>query len=745
MSQSMGPSMATISQPLTRKPTEGGSRAWRFLKRELAPFPGRLNASVRIAIAAVIVTTLGEVGRSQALFQALFVLVSLPRDFPKQTWKATVQILLSVWSAALVSLALDALVADIEWLRVLAVGLSIFFCLIIGRGLKAPLVGVLSAVVVTAALTQWDINPDATKNVEFVLWTALMMSTGVLVATAVEYLYPHASPLQRVISGMAEQLESVRAVLKSATGQPLTTEEERRAQGIHRLAVSGTGSLQNFLPAISPSNLRDEDYLIRLSSLLMGIELFAALGARLDQYSPADFNEVQRLHLARLCIETGQLADRIRRQDTSRPEDRPEEEADYSAGDQTPTAIVAHMSFVLERMWNTWYSEAYYIGEVTGGDISPPIREQRSAGPFFTPANVHFAFNTVLAAMICYTIYTGVGWPGISTSLVTCFVVALDTVGATFRKLALRLTGVAIGGLLFGIGGISMVLSNMTNLVELLLVVAVVFFISGWVVKGSQRISYAGLQIGLSFALVALSRPTIPDQIAEARDRFVGVLLGATVMWFTFRQFWPVNAIADQRSKIADLLDQAGDLATLAQEELPVDEKVRQMRKIRAAANQAIFLANEEADAAGFDSHYNAAVQEGLRDCLGRAESLLLLELIEAGFSVNHPRPDLPEAVRSAQQSIVKQYKDCLHTLSDEIQNPGTTGVSSMQLRTDDLRVHTESILETLQSLPSMEHTDTRRYVDIQVRILERRSEFTVQMSQAVGALSAVSQTSSSN
>ncbi|HEY1217030.1 MAG TPA: hypothetical protein VGE93_25675, partial [Bryobacteraceae bacterium] len=99
-----------------------------------------MNASTRIAIAAVIVTVLGETGRSEALFQALFVLVSLPREFPKQTWKATIQILLCVWSAALAAILLDALVADIRWLRVLLIGVSIFFCLIIGRGLKKPLV-----------------------------------------------------------------------------------------------------------------------------------------------------------------------------------------------------------------------------------------------------------------------------------------------------------------------------------------------------------------------------------------------------------------------------------------------------------------------------------------------------------------------------------------------------------------------------------------------------------------------------
>ncbi|HEY1214995.1 MAG TPA: FUSC family protein, partial [Bryobacteraceae bacterium] len=593
------------------------------------------------------------------------------------------------------------------------------------------------------ALIQWDTSTDSATNVEFVLWMALMLSTGVLVATGVEYLFPHASPLQRVISGIVEQLESVRAVLKKATGEQLGTDEERGARGIQNIAVAGTGSLQQFLPAISSSHLLDEDYLIRLSSVLMVVELLVALAARLDQFSPADFDEHERSELTRLCTETGKLADRIRRQDTSNPENKPEEEAQDLADGPASSVLVAHMSFVLERLWNTWHSEAYFVGEVARRDIRPAESEKASFGPFFTTDNIHFAFKTALASMICYAIYTGVDWPGISTSLVTCFIVALDTVGATFRKLALRLTGVAIGGLLFGIGGIAFVLSNMTNVVELLLVVAVVFFISGWVVKGSQRISYAGVQIGLSFALVALNRPTIPDQIAEARDRFVGVLLGAIVMWFTFRQLWPVNAIADQRSKIADLLRRAGGLATLAVEDLPIEEKVNQMRKVRAAAKEAIFLANEEADAAGFDSYYDPAVQQSLRDCLRRAESLVLLGLIDAGFSVNHPELQIPEDIRSAQRALTEQYTGCLHTLADEIQQPGRVEAIEECLREIESRDQAERVSKLLQNLRSGKDTDLRRYANILARILQRRTEFTKQMSKAVETLSAVSRSSS--
>jgi multidrug resistance protein MdtO len=147
--------MAAISQPLLDKRRGTGARFWQFLKRELAPFPGRLSASIRVTIAALIVTTLGEVGRSEALFLALFVLVSLPRDFPRQTWEASLQILVTVWCAVFVGLALDVAVADLRVLRFIALGAMVFLCMILGRGLRQPLVGVLSAVIVSSGLIQW--------------------------------------------------------------------------------------------------------------------------------------------------------------------------------------------------------------------------------------------------------------------------------------------------------------------------------------------------------------------------------------------------------------------------------------------------------------------------------------------------------------------------------------------------------------------------------------------------------------
>lgn len=257
----------------------------------------------------------------------------------------------------------------------------------------------------------------------------------------------------------------------------------------------------------------------------------------------------------------------------------------------------------------------------------------------------------------------------------------------------------------------------------------------------SQRISYAGVQIGLSFALAALNTPTIPDRIVEARDRFMGVLLSAVVMWFIFRQFWPVNAIAQQRSKIAELVRDAGDLAALAEEDRPVEEKVDKIREIRSSGGQAIFLANEQADAAGFDSHFDAAVQQSLRDCLMKGESLLLLELIDAGFSVSHSRPPVSEEIRSARGEFAREYGKYLHLAANEITNTdGTRRTAEMRMKANELLEASGRLSEQLRRMQENGDEDTRRYAGIKARIYQRRGDFTRQMTDGVEMLAAATE-----
>jgi multidrug resistance protein MdtO len=169
------------------------------------------------------------------------------------------------------------------------------------------------------------------------------------------------------------------------------------------------------------------------------------------------------------------------------------------------------------------------------------------------PAHWQFALKTTFAIMIVYSVYTMLDWPGLLTSIVTVFFVALGSVGETAHKLVLRLSGAIIGGLLAGLS-IVFVFPHFTDVGQLCALTAVVALLAGWVTTSSERLSYAGMQIALAFFMGALQTYSPANDLTVLRDRVVGILLGNVVMTLVFSSLWPESAITRLRGALADAL-----------------------------------------------------------------------------------------------------------------------------------------------------------------------------------------------
>jgi uncharacterized membrane protein YccC len=179
-------------------------------------------------------------------------------------------------------------------------------------------------------------------------------------------------------------------------------------------------------------------------------------------------------------------------------------------------------------------------------------------GAFTDPTHLRFALKVTLAAMFCYLVYTAVDWTGIHTAFITVCICALESTGASLRKMYLRIAGCLIGG---GLGTFSLIyiVPHMEDIVSLLVLCSCVTALAAWIALGNERISYAGIQLGFAFYMCVLQGYDPPTDLHIIRDRVVGILFGIIATSLVFRYLWPERATDRVRTSLAQLLRQVAE------------------------------------------------------------------------------------------------------------------------------------------------------------------------------------------
>jgi multidrug resistance protein MdtO len=188
-----------------------------------------------------------------------------------------------------------------------------------------------------------------------------------------------------------------------------------------------------------------------------------------------------------------------------------------------------------------------------------PPRRLFVADAFSNPAHWQFALKTTMAVMVSYAFYSLLDWPGMRTAVVTCFFVALSSLGETVHKLVLRLSGAVIGGLIAGLC-IVFVLPHLTDIGQLCLLIATVSVGAAWVATSSELLSYAGMQMAFAFFLGILQGYAPATDLTVLRDRVAGILLGNIVITIVFSSFWPQSARSGIRAALAEALRAIGEV-----------------------------------------------------------------------------------------------------------------------------------------------------------------------------------------
>lgn len=234
------------------------------------------------------------------------------------------------------------------------------------------------------------------------------------------------------------------------------------------------------------------------------------------------------------------------------------------------------------------------------GSEPQPREQEKKIGGFFlpdaftNPEHVQYALKTTAAAMLCYILYSLLDWPGIHTSLITCYIVSLGTTAETVEKLALRILGCLVGAA-SGIAAIVYLIPSITSVGALMVVVFLGALASAWVAAGSPRISYAGFQIAFAFFLCVIQGAAPAFDLTIARDRVIGILLGNVVVYGIFTNIWPVSVGKRIDSTIATLLRRSRSML------ISGDKSAR--RSLASEAQEALAGIERDLDLVQYEPH----------------------------------------------------------------------------------------------------------------------------------------------
>ncbi|MCP1242574.1 fusaric acid resistance protein [Acetobacter lambici] len=498
------------------------ARIWWLIR---APLPGRGGHSLRMAAACSMVVLIGEIWQiPDVAVPALCTMAVWQKD---RTTNMLAGVAINILIIAILALlfVLIHLTLDHPFGQVVAIMLLSFTFFFLGSASKLKPVAYLLGLIVVFALVVADQVPIGEIATRALLYADLfILVPGAVMIVCGPLICP--SPATLMMREIAARLRLCATLLEQPDGYQL---DYARAT-----LRAGAGGMLKLLKMARLEKILHKDQLAHLEQSAYSSVAALALAhtAFRDgevQQASQEFSQTLR-DMAEMFSHNGY------------PQDIPL----LSAPDNAPA--LAQLAIVLHG----------FTEPAAPTPQDAPPAEQKSG--FFTPdafsnpEHVRFAVKGTGAVLISYFIFTILNWPGIHTCIITCFIVALPTVGEMTTKLRLRISGALVGGAI-GIASIIFVMPHLYNIAAFLLLIFVVSLFASWVKNGDERIAYAGFQIGLAFFLSDLKGYGPTTDMTTARDRIIGILLGNFITYAVFATFWPSSAYTPIAKRCRTLLD----------------------------------------------------------------------------------------------------------------------------------------------------------------------------------------------
>lgn len=525
-----------------------------FLHDELAPFPGRMNVALRAIAASAIVIV------ASMTLAVPYLAVSLIVVFYATQANVVITRLIAFLFLAGVTLAVGCAVLvlkltfDIPLLRIAFASVIFFCCLYAMRIFQFGIVFFVAALVTIYVQTFVDVTQDAESIVRATLWVWAAVSYPIAVTLIINSLLLPAEPRDQLRRLMVAKLAQVQACLDAwLDGSPV------RAPLTAHDVESTTTALQKLLRF---SGMRGKPDALAQSRDLATVTAVSNLYVAASNLRPpaaiAMAVSVPLAARARALRDAcGALIRAIENDAPFAMAAAGEPQADPNTGSMQP----AEPPWALVSMHRALLDLGSCTTAQSAAMHAPPRQPVLAKDAWTNPVYGEFALKTLLAVLVCYLFYNSADWQGVHTVMLTCLVVAQPSLGASSRRSVLRFWG-AVAGSLVALIFVVFVLPRIDGIAALLVAVLPVLFAGAWIAAGSERISYAGVQLMFTFSLAFLEQFAPTFDLTEIRDRMVGIFLGIAVATFVQITLWPEGeAVLLRRRLSASLVSIAKLLA----------------------------------------------------------------------------------------------------------------------------------------------------------------------------------------
>ena len=548
--------------------------------REMAPVPGRLAGSLRFALTSALATLLLLILQPPVGFiaPALFMLFLVSHDTPYLCFRDLLTLLSGAVLGTVAALLLMNATGNHPVARVMGLAVFTFLASFFFRTCVIPAFPMAFGCLTYMVISLWEYRIRAERILHLSLWPMGVLATVAGSAVVVEYLFNRSDPLVALRREIRARCAALEGLFQLYATNADAGRIEKQSAIVRRHAVTGVGQLQVLLERVSKEEAHDDAEFRHLRAITAALDRLLILGAAFAVHNDpetVDLVRVERVGRAIVAAEAGHLA-----------------EVENILGDSQ----VAGLS-ELDRIERT----LHHLGDSTDASAEELTMEAPQAVPsggswrdslkhlllpdtFTNHDYFLYALKLSLCATICYVIYNGLGWPGISTAFFTVYFTGLSTTGTSNRKLLIRVVGSTIGGMILGIGCLVFVFPNLEGVQGFLLIIGAMAFLGAWC-AASPYFGYIGLQIVFAFNLLAFERLRAPDQMTPARDRLLGIALGFLVMFLIFHQVRPERTVDAMRRLLARLLRAQAELIRLfgLEPDVAAGARIAEIRKQIAA------------------------------------------------------------------------------------------------------------------------------------------------------------------